>query len=266
MNTVTSQDGTKIAFDRVGQGPAIILVNGALGHRNPKAVDPLAQMLSKEFTVIDYDRRGRGESGDTQPYAPVREIEDIEALIDEVGGTASLYGISSGAILALEATNTLAGKVKKLAMYEPPFIINDSRPPVPEDYVEQINRAKAAGRPGDAVEVFMKQAILLPDEYLAQMRQSPMWADMESVAYTLAYDGLIARDFMRGQPLPTDRWTSVTCPTLLMTGGNSDTFFHDGAKALVALLPDAKHIIVEGQDHNVAPEALAPLLKEFFAR
>jgi pimeloyl-ACP methyl ester carboxylesterase len=224
----------------------------------------LVALLAEHFTVFNYDRRGRGDSGDMLPYAVEREVEDIEALINEAGGSAFVYGISSGAVLALEAANKLPAKVRKLVLYEPPFIIDDSRPPVPEDYVEQLNEAIAAGRRGEAVKIFMTKAILLPDKFLAPMRKDPMWAEMEAVAHTLAYDGMIMGDTMSGKLLPTGRWTSATSPTLVITGGNSETFFHHGAQALVDDLPNAQRRILEGQDHAVAPEALAPVLVEFF--
>jgi pimeloyl-ACP methyl ester carboxylesterase len=189
-----------------------------------------------------------------------------------------VYGLSSGAVLALEAASKLTGKVKKLALYEPPFIIDDSRPPVPDDYVAQHNAAIAEGCPGDAVGIFMTKAILIPAEFVAQMRNTPMsqvfgedtgmkppeWADMEKVAHTLAYDGTIIGDTMSGKPLPAGKWASAACPTLVITGGNSEGFFHSGAKALVKILPNAQHRILEGQDHAVAPAALAPMLVEFF--
>ena len=279
QQTVKSKDGTRIAFDQRGQGPVVILVTGALGVRSQDAAaQQLPNLLSQYFTVIDYDRRGRGDSGDTPPYAVQREVEDIEALIDAAGGSASLYGMSSGAMLALESASRHPGKVKKLAMYEPPLIIDDSRSPVPTDYVEQLNAAIAAGRPGDAVEIFMTKAIRIPAEFVAQMRNAPMsesfgddegmkppeWADMEKVAHTLAYDGTIMAGLMSGKPLPPKRWYSNTAPTLIITGGNSEAFFHNGAKALVSDLPDARHQILAGQDHNVSPAALAPLLIEFF--
>jgi pimeloyl-ACP methyl ester carboxylesterase len=161
-------------------------------------------------------------------------------------------------------------------MYEPPFIIDDSRPPAPEDYVQQLNEAIAAGRPGDAVEIFMTRVILIPAEFVAQMRSAPMsgafeegmkppeWAEMEKVAHTLAYDGAIMGDTMLGKPLPARKWAAATASTLVISGGESEAFFHDGAKALVDDLPNAKHRILEGQAHNVAPEALAPVLVEFF--
>ena len=278
MRTVTSKDGTTIAYDQIGTGPAIILINGALGTRSNAAPDSLADILSKQFTAIDYDRRGRGDSGDTLPYAVQREIEDIEALIDGSGGSAFLLGTSSGAILALEAAHAMPNKVKKLALYEPPFIIDDSRPPLPVDYVEQLNAATAAGRPGDAVEIFMTKALLIPPEFVAMMRNAPMsqtfgdeagakppeWADMEKVAHTLAYDGMIVKDFLAGKPLPPKRWAAFTAPTLVIVGGNSEPFFHNGAQALVNDMSNAQRRTLEGQDHAVSPVALAPMLIEFF--
>jgi len=278
MGTVRSKDGTTIAFDRAGNGPAVILVAGALGFRSHPIAYELVDLLAPQFTVINYDRRGRGDSGDTPPYAVEREVEDIEALIDSAGGSAYLHGLSSGGVLALEAAARLPNKVIKLAMYEPPFIFNDSRPPVPRDYVQQINKAIEAGRPGDAVEIFMTQAILIPPEFVAQMRTAPMsesfgdaavtppeWAEMERVAHTLPYDGTIMGDTMSGKPLPAGKWASAAADTLVITGGNSEDFFHDGAKALVKDLPNARHFVLEGQDHAVAPSALAPVLVEFFA-
>jgi pimeloyl-ACP methyl ester carboxylesterase len=278
MKTVTSKDGTTIAFDQSGKGPAVILVTGALGTRSHATPNSMADILSKQFTAIDYDRRGRGDSGDTPPYAVQREIEDIEALIDEAGGSAFLFGNSSGAILALEAARALPNKVRKLVMYEPPFIIDDSRPPLPKDYVEQLNAATAAGRPGDAVEIFMTKAMLIPPEFVAMMRNAPMsqtfgddtgakppeWTDMEKVAHTLAYDGMIVKDFLAGKPLPPKRWASFTAPTLVIVGGNSEPFFHDGAQALVNDMPNAQRRTLEGQDHAVSPAALEPMLTEFF--
>jgi len=278
MKRVTSKDGTTIAYDQLGKGPVVILVNGALGTRSHATPDSMAGILSKQFTVIDYDRRGRGDSNDTPPYAVQREIEDIDALIDSAGGSAFLFGNSSGAVLALEAVRVLHNRVKKLAMYEPPFIIDDSRPPLPEDYVEQLNAAIAVGRPGDAVEIFMTKALLIPPEFVSMMRNAPMdqtfgdsagakppeWADMEKVAHTLAYDGIIVQDYLAGKPLPPKRWASFTAPTLVIVGGNSGPFFHDGAQALVAAMPNAQRRILESQDHAVSPAAFAPVLIEFF--
>lgn len=277
MKTVTSKDGTHIAFDKFGEGPAVILVGGALAVRLVPTDTDLPKLLASDFTVINYDRRGRGDSGNTLPYAVEREIEDIEALIDAVGGSAYLYGLSSGAILALEAAANLSTKVEKLALYEPPFIIDDSRPPLPADYVDHLSNLVVAGRRGDAVEYFMTAALLIPTEFVDQMRTASMddvfdsdakppdWAAMEAVAHTLPYDGEIVKDFASGKPLPPERWASATMPTAVIVGEYSEPFFHDGAKSLVSLLPNGQYIELEGQHHAVSPAALAPVLKAFFA-
>ncbi len=275
MKTVISKDGTSIAYDQIGSGCPLILVTGALGVRGDSTKDPLVNLLCGDFTVVNYDRRGRGDSGDTQPYSVGREIEDIDALIDSVGGEAYVYGMSSGAILTLEAAAKLPSKVKKLVMYEPPFIIDGSRPPLPADYVEQLNKATGEGRRGDAVEIFMTQAMLIPAEFVQTMRNAPMaqsfpdgvkppeWSDMEKVAHTLAYDGMIVREYLAGKPLPRQRWNAYTAPGLVVVGENSEPFFHDGAKALADDMPNINVRVLEGQDHAVSPDALAPVIREF---
>ncbi|MBA3276627.1 MAG: alpha/beta hydrolase [Chloroflexia bacterium] len=264
MQAVTSQDGTTIASDRSGSGPALILVYGATGVRSHPMWTDLVSRLEPHFTVYSYDRRGRGDSGDTAPYAVDREIEDLAAVVDAAGGSAHLYGISSGAVLALDAANALKGRVTKLALYEPPFILDDSRAPLPGDYVAQLDAAIAGGQRGDAVEIFMTQAVGIPAEYLDGMKADPWWAETEAVAHTIAYDGRVMGDTMSGQPLPPGKWDGARMPTLVMTGGNSEPFFHDSARALVSLLPDASHRTLAGQDHGIAGEALAPVLVEFF--
>jgi pimeloyl-ACP methyl ester carboxylesterase len=271
MNNVNSADGTPIAYEATGTGPAVILVTGALGVYS-KAVHPgfhqLADLLAPQFTVINYDRRGRGESGDTQPYAVQREIEDIEALIDAVGGTAYLYGVSSGGALALESATSLPTKVTKLAIYEVPYVLDDSRPPLPEGYVQTVTDLSATGRRGDAVALFMT-VVGVPDEYIPFMRQDPSWALMEEAAHTLAYDGKVIEDNMKGQALTeasTARWSTVACPALFMAGGNSEPFFRDTAQVLADILPNAEYQVVPGQDHAAEASALAPYLKAFFSK
>ncbi len=261
MQKVTSKDGTAIAFDKTGHGPAMILVSGALGDR--MAAVSLTPRLSPYFTVLAYDRRGRGDSGDTAPYAVEREVEDIEALIKEAGGSAFVYGHSSGAALALEAAAHTSG-ITRLALYEPPFIIDASRPPIPTDYVSHLNELVVAGRRGEAVEYFMAKAVGVPAQIVTQMRQSPMWAGMEKVAHTLAYDGQIMGNTMAGHPWQAKRWASVTMPTLVMDGGASEAWVHHTAQALVNALPNAQRRVLEGQMHNVDPAILAPVLIEFF--
>ena len=264
MEKVTSKDGTTIAFDRSGEGPPIILVGGALQYRSfdPRTAQ-LAKRLVAHFTVFHYDRRGRGDSGDTLPYAKEREVEDLGALIAEAGGSAFVFAMSSGGPLALDAAASGLA-ITKLALYEPAFIVDDNRPPVPKDYVAQLKELVSSGRRGDAVELFMTKAVGLPAEYIAPMRNDPTWSGMEAVAHTLVYDGTFIGDTMSGNPLPTERWASVTAPTLVIDGGASPAWMGNAAQALADVLPNARRRTLEGQTHDVAPEALAPVLEEFF--
>ncbi|MEV7042106.1 alpha/beta hydrolase [Amycolatopsis sp. NPDC051061] len=263
MSEVTSQDGTKIAYDRYGDGPPVILVGGAFQFR---AFDPstaqLAQLLGERFGAIHYDRRGRGESGDTKPYSTDREVEDIEALVDAAGGTASLFGMSSGAVLALDAAARLpAAKVAKVAVYEAPFIVDNLRPPLPEGYHDKLVELVEAGRPGDAVEHFLVHGAAVPPEFVSQMRGAPMWPGFESVAHTLVYDSALMGD----GSVSADRWAGVRVPVLVSDGGASGPVMHNAAKALAGVLADARERTLEGQGHDVAPDVLAPVLEEFFA-
>lgn len=260
-SNVTSKDGTRIVFDRYGEGPAVILVPGALGLRTHPILsgfEGLPELLAPHFTVITYDRRGAGDSGDTPPYAVEREVEDIEALVDAVGGSASLYGLSSGAALALEAANALPGKVKKVALYEPPLVMDGDKPTIPEDGVEQVNRMVAEGRRDDAIAYFV-MITGAPEEAIPQVKEMPFWADMVKIAHTLAYDFTILRE----KPLRPNQWPRAAMPVLAMAGGQSDSFFHRVAQTLAGTLPNAQQRILEGQTHEVTAEAIAPVLVEF---
>jgi pimeloyl-ACP methyl ester carboxylesterase len=263
VSIVKSRDGTTIAFDRLGDGPPVVLVGGAFQHR---AFDPrtgqLAALLAERFTVYRYDRRGRGESGDTPPYAVEREIEDLDALISEVGGPAGVYGESSGGNLVLEAA---AGglAINRIAVWEANILVDDSRPPLPDDYVRRLITLASAGPRADAVAYFLTTAVGLPPEYLAPMRTNPMWAGMEAVAHTLAYDGTVVGESMSGTPAAAQRWRSVTVPTLVLDGGQSP-WMSVGADALGKALPHAVRQTLIGQDHGVAPEPIAPILTQFF--
>ena len=261
-NAVTSKDGTRIAFDRSGEGPALILVGGALSERSAWA--PMAKLLAPRFTVFSLDRRGRGDSGDTQPYAVEREIEDIEAVIDEAGGTAFVHGQSSGAVLSLEATAKLGAKVQKLSLYEPPFIIDNSRPLPPADFVEHINELIAADRRGEAVEYWMTDVVGAPAEVVTEMKSSPAWPALEAVAHTLPYDIAVLDGGMSGEPLAAEKWTSVTAPVLVMDGGASPEWIRNTARMLASVLPSATHLSLPDQTHDAAPEVLAPQLERFF--
>lgn len=263
MNTVQSRDDTLIAFDRVGDGPPVILVDGALSYREVGGSRKLAALLAPNFTVYAYDRRGRGESGDTAPYAVDREIEDIQALIENAGGSAYLYGISSGAVLALEAANRASG-IEALVAYEPPFIVDDSRRPVGPDYLTTLDERLAADRRGDAVRLFLGE-VGLPGIAITLMRFMPAWSKLKSVAHTLPYDFAILDGFQGGSPLPANRWDAVTIPTLVVVGGKSPTWFHHGTQALADVLPNARHRVLEGQTHMVKPKTLVPMVQEFLA-
>ena len=260
MKQVRSADGTTIAYDQMGNGPAVILVDGALGYRAFGFMAQLATELSPPFTVITYDRRGRGESTDTQPFALEREIEDIEALIQEAGVEAYLYGISSGAALALEATIKLGHKVKKLALYEAPYDSDDARKAAFRTYRRQIEEVLAAGRPGDALGLFML-FVGMPPEHLEGARRQPMWPVWEAVAHTLPYDAAAMGD---DASVPTEKAASVTVPTLVMDGSASFPFMHSTAIALAKALPNGEHRTLEGQTHEVEAHVLAPVLVEFF--
>jgi len=261
MDTVRSTDGTSIAFERMGQGPPLILVGGALSDRSAAA--PLAAALAPRFTVFTYDRRGRGESGDTAPYAVAREVEDLAALIGAAGGPAFVFGHSSGAALALEAA-ARGLPIAKLALYEPPFIVDDSRPPVPPGYAARLAELLAAGRRGEAVACFMTEAVGVPAEAVAQMRQAPMWPALELLAHTLPYDGAVMGDNMSGHPLPA-AWTSaVAVPTLVLAGGASPPWIRNAAQAVADILPHAQIRTLEGQTHATVPEVVAPVVADFF--
>jgi pimeloyl-ACP methyl ester carboxylesterase len=263
MKAVTSNDGTHIAYDKLGEGPPLVLVGGAFNTRTFGPNGGLAPLLAERFTVINYDRRGRGDSTNTAPYAVEREIEDIEVLIEEAGGSAHVFGISSGAALALEAANRGLA-IDKLALYEAPFVVDDSRAPVPDDYLQRLEGLVASDRRGDAIRLFMRQGVGLPAVFVAMMRIMPAWSKLKTVAPTVIYDAAIVDDYQKGRPLPSDRWTSVTMPTLVAVGRKSPDWMRIAMRALANVLPNARHITLEGQTHIVKPQALAPVLVEFF--
>ncbi len=263
MEVAISMDGTTIAFDRSGEGPPVVIVGGALGDR--AAAPELTSLLARRFTVIAYDRRGRGDSGDTAPYAVDREVEDIESLIVAAGGRAFVYGHSSGGVLALEAVRTLPDRITKLALYEPPLIVDDSRAPLPEDFVTRLEALISADRRGDAVDYFLTTGPGMPAEVVAGMRQESSWSSFESIAHTLPHDGTIVREVTGGSPAPLRRWSSVGVTTLVMDGGASPDWIRNAASALMEILPDGQRRTLEGQDHGPDPKLLTPALEAFFA-
>ena len=263
MSTVKSKDGTSIAFDQSGSGPAVILVDGAFQHR---AIDDrttqLAAHLAHTYTVFRYDRRGRGESGDTLPYAVGREIEDLAVLIGEAGGSASVFGMSSGAILALQAA-AYGLPIGRLALYEPPFIVDASRLAVSNDFIPRLSTLLSEGNRGDAVALFLTEAVGVPSETVTAMRSTPDWPTLEAVAHTLRYDALLMGDTLSGNRDALQQWASVNIPTLVLDGGASPEQMHQAAAALSTVLPNAERRTLPGQTHAYDPEILAPVLAAF---
>ena len=266
MQTVTSSDGTRIAYDRYGEGPAVILVAGALGYRSFKKIVRFAELLSERCTVINYDRRGRGDSGEAGPFSVQREIEDIAALIETLGGRASLWGFSSGGGLALRAAGAGVG-VERVAVYEAPFIVDrEGRVPA-ADYGPRLDQLVAAGDRSGAVKHFMRGAIGIPAPIVAMMPLMPMWKGLKSAAMTLPYDlAAMGEHNMRGEPLDPAEWASVTGPALIVYGAKSPINLRHGSRAIAEVLPNAELRELEGMNHNFSNEVLAPVLAEFVTR
>jgi pimeloyl-ACP methyl ester carboxylesterase len=260
MGTVTSKDGTRIVYERSGQGPSVILVDGALCSRSFGPMPKLAPLLAQKFTVFTYDRRGRGESGDTQPYATDREIEDIAALIEAAGGRAHLVGLSSGAALALEAAAS-GLPVDKVVAYEPPYVID--RDPRHAEHEPTLRSLIAAGRRGDAVQYFMRDMVGLPGIFVVLMKVMPgVWSRMKAVAHTLPYDAAV----MNRYDVPADRFAQITSPTLVMHGGKTDARLAKAAAVVAGAVPKARHETLPGQTHNVAAKVFAPAVTSFLSR
>ncbi|MFE6713152.1 alpha/beta fold hydrolase [Streptomyces sp. NPDC057695] len=261
---VVSADGTEIAFEQSGSGPAVVLVASALADRSDTT--RLAALLAEHFTVINYDRRGRGASGDARTYAPERETEDIAALVEHVGGQASLFGSSSGAVLALRAA--AAGvNVDRLALYEPPFVVAEGDDGPPGDLAQQITALLAEGRRGDAVTFFMTKVQGMPGIAVFFMKLMPKtWANLTELAGTLPYDIAVMGDTQQGKPLDAEEWKGVGVPTRLLTGGKSPAAFRRAALAVTEILPQADHRTLPGLNHGavvMAPRKIAPQIIEF---
>ena len=261
--TVVSKDNTSIAYEKLGDGPSLVLVNGALSFRKSNGVSELVNRLSLDFSVITYDRRGRGESGDTKPYRVEKEIDDLDALIREAGGNAFLFGVSSGAALALYAAEKLGPKkIPKLAIYEPPFGFAGVMGQ--KEYNEekkQINDFVNAGKPGNAITLFF-ESLKTPAEQIDAIKNSPGWKEMEAVGHTLVYDFEILGD----GNIPLDMAEKVRVPTLILDGEKSFDFMHSTADTLAETIPGAKRQTLSNQTHEISPETIAPVLDSFFNR
>ncbi|MDX8031121.1 alpha/beta hydrolase [Lentzea sp. BCCO 10_0856] len=261
----TSADGTEVAYSITGSGPALILVDGAMCHRMFGPTTELASVLDKNFTVYTYDRRGRGETGDgATPWSLEREVEDIDALIKEAGGSAFVFGVSSGAVLAMEAATRLPG-ITRLAIYEAPFVVDDTYAPRPADIVRQMNDLLARDERSAMLSKFMKM-VGAPGFGVAIMKLTPMWKKLKLVAHTLPWDLTILGDDGRGEKLPADRWT-VKVPTLAMDGGKSPEYLRNTMKNVAEVLgADTEYRTLPGQTHMYKPSVMAVELVEFFSR
>jgi hypothetical protein len=255
METVTSADGTTIAFDQIGAGPPLVLVAGAACDRGADA--RIADGLAAHFTVLNYDRRGRGDSTDTPPYAKEREIEDLEILLAAAGGSAVVVGLSSGAVLGAHAAAARL-PISHLVMWEPPFRLDAAAQRAAMEYAERTRALLADGRRGDALELFMT-VVGLPAEAIAGIRQSPYWELGERLAPTLAYDAAVIGD----GSIPGDRFAAITATTAVFTGGASPDWFRAAGKAAASAIPGATYGVLAGQTHDVAPDALAAAVHEF---
>lgn len=265
QRTALSKDGTAIAYEQIGHGPLLILVSAALTDRDGDR--PLAKQLASSFTVLNYDRRGRGTSGNTEPYAVEREIEDLEALANTSTGPVYLFGSSSGAVLALDGANRLGTKVTKVFLYEPPFIVDNSRPPLSDSVVTEINAALAANDRAQAVTLFFNKGMGIPKAGVLFMRlMLPAWTDMLRLAHTVPYDLTILSGTQSGEPLPRDRWAHVNAHAMVAVGSKSEPFFHSGARALVGLVPVVTYRSLDGLDHSavlMAPQAIGSAVIQF---
>jgi pimeloyl-ACP methyl ester carboxylesterase len=265
VKTARSADGTSIAYEAVGNGPPLIVIGGAFSHRSWKGYLQLAELLSPRFTVINYDRRGRGDSGDAPSYAVEREIEDLDALVRAAGGKAHVFGMSSGGVLGLRAA--AAGvRLDRLAIYQPPFAVDASAHVAPARFGEHLSELVAADRRSRAVSYFMREGMGAPRILASMLRLVvPMWSTLKSVAHTLPYDYAVMGETVGGRPLDPQPWASITTPVLVIDGGKSPDSLRRAADEIAVLLPHSRRRTLEGQSHNVSMKVLAPVLLDCLA-
>ena len=256
IQQVTSRDGTSIAFERIGEGPPVILVMGAFNDRSTGA--SLAAALSPRLTAYTYDRRGRGDSGETLPYAVEREVEDLHALIDEAGGSAAVFGYSSGAVLALRAASQ-GLPITRLILHELPLMVDQGQPRWSADHQVRLRELVATGRRGDAVEYFQSHLVGIPDEVVAQLRRAPFRPALESMAHTLVYEAAILGDGL----LPRELAGAIPTPVLAIVGAATTPFMIETAHVLAEAAPAGRSAVLEGQGHDIDPEAVGPVIEEF---
>jgi pimeloyl-ACP methyl ester carboxylesterase len=262
MSSVTSADHTPIAFTRTGSGPALVLVDGALGHRAFGPNPELAKILASDFTVWTYDRRGRGESGDQPAFAAEREYEDLAAVVKEAGGNAFVYGISSGAALVLDAV-AHGVPATRVVVFEAPFVVDASRPPVPADWREQLAALLSQGKRSAVISWFMRRAVGLPVPLVALMHLMPAWPKLKRLAHTVPYDLTHLGTAASGNPLDPNRWTDLQVPVLVIDGGKSPASMRTAMAELARVLPLGQYETLPGQTHIVKAAVLAPVVARF---
>ncbi|MFD7654366.1 alpha/beta fold hydrolase [Actinosynnema sp. NPDC059797] len=262
MAHVVSKDGTRIAYGKVGSGPALIIVDGALCYRGFGPAAELAKALSSDFTVYTYDRRGRGESGDAGSYDVEREVEDIAALIEEAGGSAHLFGMSSGGALVAEAAHRGVA-AERVAIYESPMIIDNTHRPMDPGFPAEVSRAIAEGRRGDAVKLFMRY-VGTPGFLIAMFPLMPPWKKLKGVAHTLPNDLAVVGEYQHGTPPPAGRWSGAEVPALVIAGEKSPEYMRNAQRYLASALPKGQLVVLPGQTHMVKAKVTAPVLTEFF--
>ena len=263
MNTVRSKDGTAIAYDRVGKGAPLILVGGAFSYRGWKGFVQLADLLADRYTVVSYDRRGRGGSGNAAPYAVEREFEDLEAIVEVAGGSAHVFGMSSGSVLALKAAGAGVA-VDRLVMYQPPFIVDTEGHVAPPGFAARLDELVAKDDRSGAAKHFMRHGMGVPAPFVAMMRAArPLWRNLKAVAPTLPYDLAVMGEDVQGRPLQNEPWAGIATPTLIADGGKSPAQLRRAADQLAERLPNARRRTLDGQSHNVAMQVLAPAIHEF---
>ena len=264
MEKLKSKDGTEIAYDRTGEGPPVVLVGGAFSWRRWMGFVELAELLSSHYTVFNYDRRAHGDSADTPPYAIEREYEDLEAMISIAGGSAFVWGMSSGGILALEAAR-VGVAIEKLAAYEPPFIVDRSDGVPPDDFVQRVGELIDRDARSEAAKYFMGRVMGMPSVIPSLMSLwPPMWSKVKATAHTLPYEAVLIERYVRGRALDPAYWASISTPTLIVSGEKSPEKLRKGAAAIADAVPSAEHRVLHGVSHNVKMDALAPVLEDFF--
>ncbi len=265
MATVTSKDGTTIAYDRRGAGPPVVLVDGAFCYRTFGPMPKIAPLLAERFTVFNYDRRGRGESTDTGPYAVERELEDLDAVIAVAGGPVKLFGISSGALLSLRAV-ARGANVAKLVVYEPPLVLAGATGKTPPDQIEKIQELVRAGEPSAAAALFMKM-VGAPGIAVPMLKLFGIWKKLVAVAPTLPHDFAILGDTSGKKPLPAELervLAAVAVPTIVSYGGKSPHYLQHAAETVQHHIAGAELRELPGQTHNVAAKPIAALLRDVF--